>query len=64
MCQPGKPQPNGENHCMRWASSFFQMAKSSGERFSSVLSTRAPARRELRLWRASSPYPSMRSTLR
>ena len=38
MCQPGKPRPQGESHCMRCLASVFQRAKSAGCFFSGLIS--------------------------
>ena len=55
VCQPGRPGPHGDSQVGSPGRAFFHRTKSSGERFSSPGSTRAPARSESRLWRASSP---------
>ncbi len=55
VCHPGRPAPHGDSHDGSPGLAFFHSTKSSGERFSSSASTRAPARRESRGWRASSP---------
>ena len=55
VCQPGRPSPQGEGQLGSPALAFFQSAKSSGERFSSLASTRAPACRESSGCRASNP---------
>ena len=55
VCQPGRPAPQGASQLGSPRLAFFHSAKSSGERFSSLASTRAPARNESRLWRASRP---------
>ena len=55
VCHPGRPGPQGDSQLGSPGLAFFHRTKSSGERFSSSTSTRAPARSESRLWRASSP---------
>ena len=55
VCQPGRPAPQGELHEGSAGFAFFQSAKSSGERFSSFTSTRAPDRSESRLWWTKQP---------
>ena len=55
VCHPGRPGPHGESQVGSPGLAFFQSAKSRGECFSSVLSTRAPDRSESRLCRASNP---------
>ena len=49
------PAPHGDGHVGSPGLAFFQSTKSSGERFSSSTSTRAPARSESSDWRASRP---------
>ncbi len=55
VCQPGRPSPQGDGHDGSPGLAFFHRAKSMGERFSSLASTRAPACRLSNDWRASSP---------
>ena len=55
VCQPGRPSPHGDGHDGSPGLAFFQSAKSMGDRFSSLASTRAPARSESIDCRASSP---------
>jgi hypothetical protein len=55
VCQPGRPGPQGESQVGSPGLAFFQRTKSTGLRFSSLPSTRAPARSESSDWRASSP---------
>ena len=56
VCQPGPARrPTATSQVGSPGLAFFQSTKSSGERFSSSASTRAPARSESRVWRASSP---------
>ena len=43
MCQPGRPGPHGESHAGSPGFAAFQSAKSTGLRFASSTSTRAPA---------------------
>ena len=64
VCQPGRPSPQGESHAGSSRLAFFQSTKSSGERFSSTASTRAPDKRLSSGWRARSPYPGTCSTFR
>ena len=49
------PSPHGDGHDGSPGLAFFQSTKSTGERFSSLASTRAPARSESIDWRASRP---------
>ncbi len=42
VCQPGRPGPQGESHVGSPGLAFFQRTKSTGLRFSSSASTRAP----------------------
>ena len=42
VCQPGRPRPHGDSQLGSPSFAFFQRAKSSGERLSSLASTRAP----------------------
>ena len=56
MCQPGNPRPHGLSHCMMCFGSCFQSAKSSGARFSGLISTRAPARRSSIVFPLRRPY--------
>ena len=55
VCHPGRPGPHGESHVGSPGLAFFHRTKSSGERFSSLTSMRAPARSESSGWRASVP---------
>jgi len=55
VCQPGRPGPQGESQLGSPGLAFFHTAKSKGDRFSSVASTRAPIRSDSKGWRASSP---------
>ena len=55
VCQPGRPSPHGDGQLGSPGLAFFHSAKSTGDRFSSLPSTRAPAFSESSGWRASSP---------
>jgi hypothetical protein len=64
MCQPGLPGPHRESHAGSPGFAAFHSAKSTGLRFCSSTSTRAPApsiRSATRRWE-SSPYPGNDST--
>ena len=55
VCHPGRPAPNGASQDGSPGLTAFHSAKSSGERFWTSISTRAPARSESSGWPASSP---------
>ena len=56
MCQPGRPAPQGESQAGSPGLARFQSTKSSGSRFASSTSTRAPARRSSSFLPESWPY--------
>ena len=56
MCQPGRPMPHGESQAGSPGFARFQSTKSSGSRFDSSTSTRAPARRSASFLPESRPY--------
>ena len=64
VCQPGRPRPQGESQLGSPALAFFHKAKSSGERLSSLASTRAPTCNDSSDCCARSPYPSTVETSR
>ena len=57
MCHPGRPCPHGLSQPRPSGSLAFHSAKSSGSRFTSPTSTRAPASRSSMLRCESLPYP-------
>ena len=56
MCQPGRPCPHGESQDGSPGFAPFQSAKSSGSRFASPGSTRAPGHEIVEVALASRPY--------
>ncbi len=55
VCQPGRPGPHGDSQLGSPSLAFFHRAKSSGDRLSSLASTRAPACSDSSDWWARSP---------
>ncbi len=64
VCHPGRPCPHGESQLGSPSFAFFHRAKSSGERLSSLASTRAPTCNDSSDCCASRPYPSTLETSR
>jgi len=57
VCHPGRPSPHGDGQVGSPGLPFFQRAKSSGSRFLSSTSTRAPASCSSLTLPDSLPYP-------